>query len=259
MNPTSIVTCRRLILPVAALWCCSLAFGQALEQSLQTENQTTREAARVQSQINRLDDETQSLIEEYRRVLSETETLLVYNEQLQRIVNSQLREIESIHAQMERLESTNREVVPLMIEMAKRLDQLIEADLPFRIGERNERAERLVDLLDDSDITNSEKYRLLLEAYQAEIEYGRTTEAYRDSLPDGQQVEFLRIGRTLLFWQSLDGQQTGWFNPTTERFEALDGRYRLAVSDGLAIARNQVAPDLIQLPLPAPTDAEKPR
>jgi len=230
--------------------------AQVLDESINVETRITRDAAQAQQQINRVDDETQRLVDQYRRTISETESLSIYNDQLQAIVTSQQNEIASINQQLEGLEATNRDVVPLMIDMATRLGRLVDADMPFRLEERKERARRLVDMLDDSDITTSEKYRLIIEAYQTEIEYGRTTEAYAGELDDGQRVQFLRIGRTLLFWQSTDGTETGWWNPNTRRYETLDPEYRLPVSDGLAIARNQVAPDLIRLPVPAPVPAE---
>ncbi len=235
------------------------AFGvhaQVLDRSIDAENRITREAARAQQQINQVDEETQQLIDQYRRTISEVQSLTIYNDQLEGIVSNQEAEIVSINEQLEGLESTNRQVVPLMIEMAERLGQLVSVDMPFRLEERSSRAQRLVSMLDDSDVTNSEKYRLIVEAYQAEIDYGRTTEAYTGSLPGGQRVEFLRIGRTLLFWQATDGSDTGWWNPTNRQFERLGAEYRLPVSDGLAIAKGQVAPDLIRLPVPAPVAAE---
>ncbi len=243
----------RLVVLGSALAVCAWGVqAQVLDRTIDTENRITREAAQTQQQINQVDEETQQLIDEYRRVISETDSLRVYNNQMQSIVTNQEDEIASINEQLDGLERTNREVVPLMIDMAERLGQLVRADVPFRLSERTERADGLMGVLDQSDITTSEKYRLIIEAYQAEMEYGRTTEAYRGALPDGQQVEFLRIGRTLLFWQSLDGSQTGWWNPNERQFERLGDRYRLPVSDGIAIARNQVAPDLIRLPVPAP-------
>ncbi len=247
---------RLWLLGAALTISASGAHAQVLDRSIDVENRITREAAQAQQQINRVDEETQQLIDQYRRTISEVQSLTIYNNQLEAIVNNQEAEIASINEQLSGLESTNREVVPLMIEMASRLGQLVSADMPFRLDERSSRAQRLVNMLDDSDITNSEKYRLILEAYQAEIEYGRTTEAYTGTLPDGQRVEFLRIGRTLLFWQATDGSDTGWWNPTNRQFERLGAEYRLPVSDGLAIAKNQVAPDLIRLPVPAPVPAE---
>lgn len=249
-HSTSIL--RLLMLGAGLVLGVSAVHAQVLDRSIDAENRITRQAAQTQQQINQVDEQTQQLINEYRRVLAETESLRRYNEQMQSVINNQEDEIVSINEQLEGLQETNRNVVPLMIEMAETLEQLVRADMPFRRQERVERAENIVDSLDRSDITNSEKYRQIIEAYQGELEYGRTMEAYRGALPDGQQVEFLRVGRTLLFWQSLDGESTGWWNPMTRRFEQLENRYHLPVSDGLAIARNQVAPDLIPLPVPAP-------
>lgn len=232
------------------------ASAQVLDRSIQTEEQIARNAAQVQAQINEVADETEELINEYRIVLSEIDSLRVYNDMLQDTVDSQEAEIQNINRQLENLEQTNRDVVPLMIEMAETLPRLVQADVPFRVDERMERAQSLIDALDRADVTTSEKFRRILEAYQSEIELGRTTEGYRGQLPDGQRVDFLRIGRTLLFYQSLDETETGWWNPNTRSFEQLDDRYRLPVSDGLAIAQNQVAPDLVRLPVPAPTEAE---
>lgn len=243
---------RLLVLGSGLMLGAFAAQAQVLDRSIETENRITRQAAQTQEQINQLDEETQQLVNEYRQVLAETDSLRRYNEQMQAVVDNQEEEIVSINEQLEGLQQTNRDVVPLMIEMAETLEQLVRADMPFLLEERVDRAESVVDNLDRSDITNSEKFRLIIESYQAELEYGRTMEAYRGALPDGQQVEFLRVGRTLLFWQSLDGQSTGWWNPNSRQFEQLDDRHRLPVSDGLAIAKNQVAPDLIRLPVPAP-------
>jgi len=143
--------------------------------------------------------------------------------------------------------------VPLMLEMIDALARIVEADMPFRIGERRARAQRLREMMDQSEVTVSEKYRQVMEAYRTELEFGRTTEAYSDRLPEtGQTVDFLRVGRTLLLYQTSDQSATGWFNPVTRQFEALPDRYRLPVRDGLEIARNERTPDLVKLPVPAP-------
>ena len=97
-----------------------------------------------------------------------------------------------------------------------------------------------------------------MEAYQSELEFGRTTEAYSDTLPTtGQTVEYLRVGRALLVYQTSDNSVTGWFNPRTRVFEELDDdRFRLEVKDGLSIARNEKAPNLVMLPVPGPEAAQ---
>jgi hypothetical protein len=153
-----------------------------------------------------------------------------------------------------------------MLDMIEALSQIVEADIPFRIEERRGRVERLRDMMDQAEVTASEKYRRVMEAYQGELEYGRTTEAYSDTLTTeaysdtlpgtGQTVDFLRVGRTLLVYQTSDSSATGWFNPSTREFEKLPDRYRLEVKDGLAIARNEKAPNLVMLPVPGPEAAQ---
>jgi hypothetical protein len=226
---------------------------QALEHAMQAESQINRDSVTSQQRVSVVDQQTRDLLQEYRTVVRETEALQSYNDNLERIVTDQREEIESINRQLEGLEDTHRGVVPLMLEMIETLDQIVEADIPFRLEQRRARVRQLRHMMDQAEVTASEKYRRVMESYQAELEYGRSTEAYSDTLPTtGQTVDFLRVGRTLLVYQTSDGNVTGWFNPATRTFESLPDRYRLEVREGLAIARNEKAPDLVVLPVPGP-------
>lgn len=251
---------RTLLAPLVAcaLTLSSLAAqGQVLESSVQTEQKINQDAATSQQRISGLARQTQDLLSEYRAVVRETEALTIYNDNLERVVQDQRDETQSINRQLAGLEETNRGVVPLMLEMIEALDGIVEADIPFRIEERRARVQRLRDMMDQAEVTASEKYRRVMEAYQGELEFGRTTEAYSDTLPTtGQTVDFLRVGRTLLVYQTSDGSATGWFNPATRAYEELPDRYRMDVKDGLSIARNEKAPDLVMLPVPGPEVAE---
>lgn len=228
--------------------------AQNLRDTVQAERKINEDSAASQQRIGSLARQTQDLLIEYRNVVRETEALKIYNDNLERVVNDQRSEIQSINRQLEGLEATNRGVVPLMLDMIEALDQIVEADVPFRIEQRRARVERLRDMMDQAEVTASEKYRRVMEAYQGELEFGRTTEAYSATLPGTEQtVDFLRVGRTLLVYQSSDESRTGWFNPSTRTFEELDDdRFRMEVKNGLAIARNEKAPDLVMLPVPAP-------
>ncbi len=230
---------------------------ELLENTVDKESKINTDAAASQRRISQLAQQTTDLISEYRKVVRETESLKIYNDQLEKVVTDQRAEVVSINNQLEGLESTNRGVVPLMLEMIDTLDQIVEADMPFRLEERRERVLKLRDMMDQADVTTSEKYRRIMEAYQGELEYGRTTEAYSEALPTtGQTVEFLRIGRTLLVFQTSDQETTGWFNPSTRAYEDLPEKYRLEVKEGLAIARNEKAPTLVVLPVPGPEVAQ---
>lgn len=232
--------------------------AQKLAPTVQAEKKINDDSAASQQRVTSLARQTQDLLTEYRSVVRETESLKVYNDNLERVVNDQRSEILSINRQLEGLEATNRGVVPLMLEMIESLDRIVEADIPFRIEERRERVERLRDMMDQAEVTASEKYRRVMEAYQSELEFGRTTEAYSATLAGTEQtVDFLRVGRTLLVYQTSDNTTTGWFNPRTRTFEELDDdRFRMEVKNGLAIARNEKAPDLVMLPVPAPEEEQ---
>lgn len=238
----------------ALLLFTGVAPAQSLGATVQAENKITEGSAKSQTRVSSLARQTQDLLTEYRSVVRETESLKIYNDNLERVVGDQRNEIQSINQQLAGLESTNRGVIPLMLEMIEALDQIVEADVPFRIEERRARVQRLRDMMDQAEVTASEKYRRVMEAYQGELEFGRTTEAYSAKLPGTEQtVDFLRVGRTLLVYQTSDNAVTGWFNPRTRTFEELDDdRFRLEVKDGLAIARNEKAPNLVMLPVPGP-------
>lgn len=243
-------TCMALI-----LW--GSVQAQSLGATVQAETKITQGSATSQKRVTNLANQTQDLLSEYRSVVRETESLQIYNDNLQKVVTDQSNEIQSINRQLGGLEETNRGVVPLMLEMIESLGQIVEADIPFRIEERRARVVRLREMMDQAEVTASEKYRRVIEAYQSELEFGRTTEAYSDALPTtGQTVDFLRVGRTLLVYQTSDNSVTGWFNPTSRKFEELPERYRLEVKDGLAIAKNEKAPNLVMLPVPGPEVAQ---
>lgn len=233
------------------------ASAEVLEDAVQVENGINQAATTSQNRVTQLSQQTTDLLAEYRAVVRETESLKIYNDNLERVVMDQRAEVVSINEQLNGLEATNRGIVPLMLEMIDAFDKIVENDMPFRLEERRARVQRLRDMMDQADVTASEKYRRVMEAYQGEIEYGRTTEAYSETLPStGQTVDFLRVGRTLLVYQSSDQVTTGWFNPTTRQYEDLPDRYRLEVKEGLAIAKNEKAPNLVMLPVPGPEVAK---
>jgi hypothetical protein len=242
---------------LAALLCFGVVQAQVLSATVQAETQINENATDSQTRVTNLAAQTADLLAEYRAVVRETESLTIYNDQLEKVVMDQRAEVISINRQLEGLEATNRGVVPLMLEMIDTLGMIIESDIPFLIDDRRGRVERLRNMMDQADVTTSEKYRRVMEAYQGELEYGRTTEAYSGPLPStGQTVDFLRVGRTLLIYQTPDQETTGWFNPTSRTFEQLPERYRLEVKEGLAVAKNEKAPSLVMLPVPGPEAAK---
>ena len=131
---------------------------------------------------------------------------------------------------------------------------IVELDVPFLLEERTERVARLEALMIDPTVNDAEKFRKVTEAYQIENDYGRTIESYKGPLDIGgqtRQVEFLRIGRVAYMYQTEDGTISGVWDQDARRWEEADS-YKNEIRAGLKIAKKQVAPDLLLLPVSAP-------
>ena len=148
-----------------------------------------------------------------------------------------------------------------MVEMLDSLEEIIRIDVPFLPQERSERLMRLREMMEQSDVTAAEKFRQVLEAYEVENDYGRTIEAYKGSLEvagKNREVDFLRIGRIALLYQTVGGEQTGAWNQAARNWESQPAeQYKQSVAKGLRIALKQVAPDLLVLPIAAPTQVAR--
>ncbi len=232
----------------------ALASGAApIDAAIQTDMETQAAAARSQQQVERLDDATHAMVNEYRQGIAELENLRTYHEQLQKEVRSQDEEILSLDRQLAEIEVTQRQILPLMLRMLKVLQEYVSLDAPFLRAERGKRLSELSSMMDRSDVDLAEKYRRLMEAYQVETDYGRTIEAYRGDLEGrDQSVDFLRFGRLGLYYLTPDRLEVGYWDKDKKAWAALTPEYRNAVELGLRIARKQAAPDLIKLPVPSP-------
>ena len=209
-------------------------------------------AAQSQNKINAISDEIQTKLQQYKATLKETEGLRVYNAQMSKQINNQSIEMTNINQSIDTVTVIERQITPLMLRMIAALNDLIVADVPFLMDERNNRIADLEQMMDRADVAVSEKFRRILEAYQIEIDYGKTIEAYSGNIDIGgqeQTVNFLRIGRVALMYQSRDQSQMGVWNVDTNSWDELDSSYKVAVSKGLRMAQKQMAPDMINVPI----------
>jgi hypothetical protein len=243
----------RRLWPVALLAALPLiATAGALEEAIDTQVNTDQAAQQSQQRIDNLADGTTDMVAEYREVLQQTQSLKAYNDQLETLVSSQRTELTSIAQQLKNIETTQRDIVPLMTQMITVLEQFVMLDLPFLQEERSNRIVALKTMMGRADVSLSEKYRRIMEAYQVETEYGRTIEAYQAGLPtngDKRTVDFLRIGRTSLYYLTLDGREAGVWDADAQTWQILPDSYLQGVADGLKVARKQLPPDLLVLPV----------
>ena len=78
-----------------------------LNESVGTSTQSLKDSAANQKNINTIDRQTRELEFDYKDTYKEYENLKLYNDQLQKIINSQNEEIESIILQITELDNTN--------------------------------------------------------------------------------------------------------------------------------------------------------
>jgi len=244
----------------SSLICLSSALAQTdteiVNEVIAEQATLDQQARQSQQQIASLDEKTGLLLAEYRKFSAEAVSMKGYNDQLEAMVVSQQQEMESIEQQYAEIDTTSREVVPLIQRMLSTLESFVELDTPFLQEERRTRISTLKEILSRADVTTSEKYRRVLEAYNVEMEYGRTIEAYRTTLESGNDsltVDFLRLGRVALMYQTLDGEQTGYWNFERKTW-VVDNDYQRAVRQGLRIAKQQSAPGLLVVPVSSPQE-----
>lgn len=249
----------RLAVPVslvAAAGFATLAMAQSgggVQAVIQEQSKTEQAAIASQAKIAQLDDESSRMLAEYRQITAEAESLKSYNDQLAVQVKSQSDELQQMNRQIEEIATTSREVLPMMNKMMATLERFVALDVPFLQEERANRIVGLKDMMGRADVSISEKYRRIIEAYQIEIEFGRTIEAYQGKVDD-RIVEFLRTGRIALMYQTLDGKETGYWDNSARAWK-VDRDYGEDVQEALKVARKQAAPDFVAVAVPAPVEA----
>ncbi len=213
------------------------------------------EAAKAsQKRVDTIADETYDLLQEFKKVNKQIEGLRVYNAQLDRQIANQEQDMADLKESIEEAALMERQIVPLTVQMLDALERFVELDLPFQRERRLTSIEQVRDNLDSSRFSSAEKFRQVLELYDIESEYSRTTDQWEGAVEiDGteRQVNFFRVGRIALMYQTPNQDVTGVWDKRNDTWEQANG-YRSAVATGLRIARQQAAIDILTLPIPAP-------
>jgi hypothetical protein len=113
------------------------------------------------------------VIQELKRLMLKTQNLEQYNQYLTRLIDEQQNEVDSYISQIKGVKETRQGIVPLMLAMLDSLSAFIQLDSPFLAQERQDRLLQLQNMINKADISEAEKYRRILEAYQIEADYGR--------------------------------------------------------------------------------------
>ena len=260
MTQKTLQRARAIASATLALGMAQLAPGahaQQLDAVLGAQAATNQAAEASQEKINKLSDETTDLTTKYRRFLSDADSIKRYAEELGKQVGAQNEEMESLRRQLGDIETVQRDVYPLMEKMVASLEQFVALDIPFLLQERTDRVNKLKEMM-TKDFSVSEKYRRIMEAYSIEMEYGRTLDAYEGTIGEGdtqKAVQFVRLGRISLMYQTLDGQSTGYWDADNKAWKE-DNSYQRDVKEALGVAQKKGAPDLLIVPVHAPSEVQ---
>ena len=238
---------------------CASVFAQEtiedkniVEDTIKISTTSIEKSGLTQEQIVKLDEQTRVLLADYQSTSKEYDSLKLYNDQVQKIINSQIEEIENILIKIDELDQTNQRIVPFMLRMIDGLENFIQLDIPFLMDERTDRLNNLKVTMDRGDVSTSEKFRLIVEAYKTELEYGRTIEAYRDNIiiDDVEtSADFLRVGRIALTYLTVDGSKGGYWDTNSQTWEKASSSIKRSTEDALKVASKQAPPALIKIPV----------
>ena len=218
-------------------------------------------AKSAQTKVDRIADQTDGLLQEFKQVNKQIESLRVYNSQLERQIVSQKQMMVELRQSIENATIIERGISPLMTSMLKGLEEFVALDMPFKKEQRENAIADLYINMDSAKFSAAEKFRQILEVYDIESEYSSSLESYRDLVDidaNGSEVEveMLRIGRVALMYQTKDKSQTGAWNKETGSWETLGSEYRRPVDQGIRIAKKLSPQDVMQMPITTPETAQ---
>ncbi|MBB3140031.1 DUF3450 family protein [Halomonas organivorans] len=229
-----------------------LAGTAAAETTLRDETlDAQRTQAELQARIDNADDAVRDKLQALRQAREETRRLNGYNAELAPLVERQADTLAERDEALSTLSATREALPALMRDMVERLRAWVADDMPFLHDERMARVESLERLLAAPEMSRDEKLSRVLAAWRAELDYGRGIDAWRGELPGDspREVDFLRLGRVGWYYLTPDGRRGGVWSVERGDWQPLDDAARAEVRKGLAIAHEQRAPALLELPV----------
>lgn len=217
--------------------------------------QRIRDAVAAQVAIDELQDATDTIITQFQTQEKAVESLTAYNDRLQRTLDAQQVAMRDFERSIEDASLIERQIVPLMLRMIYGLEQFIVSDAPFKLRERQDRVERIKGYLTNANISAAERFRQVLGAYSIENGYGNSIDVYSDTVDlsgESLSVNILQVGRSGLYYQTLDGTQSGYWDKSAGVWSELNSSYNAGISRAIRITQGKESTGLMLLPIAAP-------
>jgi len=239
-----------MLIGAAALALGAPAHAQ-LDSALSAAKSSTASSAASQQRVEKMDDEADQAIREFRAVLQQKDNIALFVDQQDIYLQSQKAEIESLNKQLGTVEQIKQGMVPMMLKMAAALEDSIRSDVPFRMAERLERVERIKTVLADPDVSPAEQYRQVLNGFKIEVSYGQGLDSYEGAHPlrPGNVVNFLRFGRTSLVFITKDESEVKRYDLKSGDWVDLPSDQALELRKAIRVANKEAAPEVVFAPV----------
>ncbi len=212
-------------------------------------------ATASQKRIDKISEDTEKVITKYHQQRKSVDVLKQYNDRMRRTLEAQTVAMTKLERSIEDASLIERQIVPLMLRMISGLDKFIEADMPFKLEERRARVSRIKGYLTNANIAAAERFRQVLEAYSTENNYGKTVDVYTEELDINgakRTVNILQVGRAGLYYQTIDGGESGYWDKPNKQWKELDSSHSEGIAQAIRISQGKAPANLMTLPIIAP-------
>jgi hypothetical protein len=214
-----------------------------IDKSINTRKETQKKSGEWQTQKERLKSR-------YYQLKDTKETKQIEINHLKEVVERQEAYIKRINRKIIEMEKIRQQLVPYLLEVISRMEEQVASDLPFLLEERTARTRALKAIVNDPEVTMGEKIRRVFEGLRVEMDYGKGVETAKEEIDFQDQkilVKVLRLGRTSLLMQTLDGKEIGIYDDN--QWVALPGKYRAEIDKAIDIAVRRRPIEFVNLPV----------
>ena len=244
-----------IILPASFLLMLTMftpCTASSMEQARAQAEQTINTEIKAQKAVDAWEEQKMSLEAQIRDLQMQKTWLEYQNRKYAGYIGEERAALNALEARSKEMEQINMLLEPYLDEVVVEMEDGIARDLPFLNRERARRITFLKDSLGDYHLSLSEKLRRILEAAQVEADYGRTLELIDTSIPlEGETIQgrIFRLGRTALFFQSIDKKRIAFFNRSHKAWAPLPDKYERPLDLAMQIVDRKRAARLLVLPV----------
>ena len=244
-----------IIFPVTLLLLLTLltpCTASNMEQARKQTDQTITTEIKTQKAVEAWEEKKNSLEAQIRDLQMQKTWLEYQNKKYAGYIGDERAALADLNARRKEMEQINMLLEPYLDEVVVAMEDVISRDLPFLNRERSRRMAFLKESLADYHLSLSEKLRRILEAAQVEADYGRTLELIDTSIDlDNETIQgrIFRLGRTALFFQSIDKKRIAFFNRSQKAWVPLQSDYERPLDQAMQIVDRKRAARLLILPV----------